>query len=79
MTCPHSQKPCINKHLCEWCRVPAAYGWFMETDRRGKVGWVQKWIREADRAAIIAHYQAEIARIERAIEALKLMPGGKNG
>ena len=66
MTCAHTDKPCITgTHWCEWCKIPNAYGWFMELNKHGKVGWVQKWIREDDRAAIVAYYNARIDELER--------------
>ena len=75
MTCPHSNKPCINRHLCEWCRVPNAYGFFLELDKRGKVGWVQKFIREADREATIRNLEQRISDLQKQIEQVKLIPG----
>jgi len=74
VSCPHSNKPCINRHLCEWCRVPNAYGFFLELDKRGKVGWVQKFIREADREATIANLQRQIDELQRRIERVRAIP-----
>ena len=74
MTCPHSQKPCINKHLCEWCRVPNHYGFYMETDKRGKVGWKQRFILESDRRAILRHYDIQIIQAQTLRAAVEKLP-----
>lgn len=79
MTCPHSNKPCINRHLCEWCRVPNHYGFFLELGKRGKVGWAQKFIRPADRAATIHNLQSQIDELQAEIERIKLMPEADDG
>ena len=79
--CPHTGKPCINKHLCEWCQVPPAFGWFMETDARGKVGWKQRWILEKDREAILQYYDQQILALQQEREKVLLIPlkGETNG
>ena len=72
--CPHSEKPCIRRHDCERCKVPEAYGFFLRWEK-GKAIWEQRFIREADRAAIIAYHQGIIAREQKSIERIKEIPG----
>ena len=71
--CPHSNKPCMNKHDCERCRVPEAYGYFLVW-KRGKAEWEQRFILEADRKAIMRHYDCEIIRAQVLRDAVAKIP-----
>ena len=73
MTCPHSNKPCANRHDCERCRVPNVYGYFL-TWQKAKAVWQQRFILEADRQAIAAYYDAEIAKAQKARDDLMKIP-----
>ncbi len=72
--CPHTNRQCINSHLCEWCKVPPAYGWFKDTDSRGKVGWHQRWITPADHAAILGYYDQQILALQQEKAKVLLIP-----
>lgn len=75
MNCPHSGKPCITgTHWCEWCKVPAAYGWFMALNKQGKVGWVQRWIRDDDRENILHYHDMLIEAAEKGKAELMKIP-----
>ena len=64
MTCSHSGKECKRGHLCEWCPVPNAYGFFLKFDKNNRAIWEQRFILEADRSAIIAGLDAKIAELQ---------------
>ena len=71
--CPHSNRPCINRHDCERCKVPEAYGYFLVW-RRGKAEWEQWFILEADRKALLRHYDIEICRAQTLRAAVEKLP-----
>ncbi len=75
MTCSHSGKACVNKHLCEWCPVPNAYGFFLEFDKHNRAVWKQKFILEKDREAIVACIDAQISKLEAQKAAILEIPG----
>ena len=74
MTCAHTAKPCMNKHDCERCKVPEAFGYFLVW-QKGKAVWEQRFILEADRTALIGYQQQIIRKAEAEIEKIRLIPG----
>ena len=74
MTCAHTDKPCKNRHDCERCKVPEAFGFFLVW-RKGKAEWEQRFILEADRAALIGYQQQIIRKAQAEIEKIRLIPG----
>ena len=74
MTCAHTDKPCMNKHDCERCKVPEAFGYFLVW-QKGKAVWEQRFILEADRAALIGYQQQIIRKAQAEIEKIRLIPG----
>lgn len=74
MTCAHTDKPCKNRHDCERCKVPEAFGYFIVW-RKGKAEWEQRFILEADRAALISYQQQIIRKAQAEIEKIRLIPG----
>jgi len=46
----------------------------MDTDARGKVGWHQRWITPADRAAILGYYDQQILALQQEREKVLLIP-----
>jgi hypothetical protein len=46
----------------------------METDKRGKVGWVQRFITEADRAATTYNLEQQIVKLYEQIEKVRAIP-----
>ena len=73
MTCPHSEKPCVNRHDCERCKVPEAYGYFIEW-HKGKSSWQQRFILDADRKAILHYYDMQIREAEKGKAELMKIP-----
>ena len=73
MTCPHSEKPCINRHDCERCKVPEYYGYFVVW-HKGKSTWQQRFILDADRAALIRHYDIQIIQAQTLRAAVEKLP-----
>ena len=72
--CPHSCKPCINRHDCERCKVPEYYGYFVVW-HKGKSTWQQRFILDADRAAMIRHYDIQIIQAQTLRAAIEALPG----
>lgn len=75
MTCAHSGAECKRGHLCEWCPVPNAYGFFLEYDKHNRAVWKQKFILEKDRSNTIAHLDREISKLEVKKAAVMAIPG----
>ena len=71
--CPHSNKPYINHHNCERCKVPEAYGFFLVW-KRGRAEWQQRFILDADRAAMIRHYDIQIIQAQTLRAAIEKLP-----
>jgi len=75
MTCSHSGKECKRGHLCEWCPVPNAYGFFLRQDKHGRMVWDQKFILESDRMSILGYLDNEIAKLQKRKEEIMAIPG----
>ena len=63
MTCPHSQKPCANKHYCEDCKILNHYGFFFVW-RRGKAECVERFIVDRARLERVAECDMRIRQAE---------------
>ena len=80
MICPHSNKACVGNYLCELCKVPNAFGYFMTLDKRGLMRWEQRFITEPHREAYIRGLEAKIAELQTQIDEVREIPakGVKN-
>ena len=65
LPCVHNPRvECIHRGLCEFCRVPPAYGVTFRYDSKGKLVGTQEWFRRADRDSIVATLDSQIKKLE---------------
>ena len=61
--CAHTGRPCINRHLCETCKIPQTFGFFLEYDTHGRTRWVQRFILKDDLKNILSNLDKEISKL----------------
>lgn len=71
--CAHTRLPCKNRHDCERCKVPNAFGYFLYW-KLGKSYWEQRFILEKDREAILNYWDYKIQEAEEAKVKLLAIP-----
>ena len=72
--CCHTGGFCIGNHLCEVCKNPHAYGYFLTTDKMGRTKWEQRFILRKDLELIQGYYDTEISRLQKLKDSLSSIP-----